>query len=161
MKKLTLTLLAGAALAVLAAVPVLAQNTPQNSQAQQQNTPQASQPQNSQQQAGQQQGQNQQQASSQSISPQQLGRNGVRQVQQALQKSGFKAGRADGIWGRNTRMALKDFQRSKGIQGSGKLNQKTLSDLGVNIASNENTGSRNGNSNGNMSQPQNQNQNQQ
>jgi hypothetical protein len=161
MKKLTLTLLASAALAAPSVVPVMAQNTPQNSQAQQQNTPQASQPQNSQQQAVQQQGQNQQQASNQSISPQQLGRNGVRQVQRALQKSGFKAGRADGIWGRNSRMALKDFQRSKGIQGNGQLNKKTLSDLGVNVASNENTGNQNGNSNGNMSQPQNQNQNRQ
>jgi opacity protein-like surface antigen len=163
MKKLTLTLLAGAALAMPAILPAAAQNAPQNQQpqAQQQNNgqanqQQANQPDQNQQQANQaDQNQNQPQASNQAISPNKLGRNGVRQVQQALAKKGFHAGRADGIWGRDTRTALKDFQKSKGIQnGKGQLNKQTLSDLGVNIASNDQ------NQNGNNSPSPNQNQNQ-
>ncbi len=160
MKKLTLTLLAGAALAmpalVPALVPALAQNAPQNQQPQNQQ-PQAQQKngQANQQQANQPaQNQNQQQASNQSISPNKLGHNGVRQVQQALAKKGFHTGRADGIWGRDTRTALRDFQKSKGIQSHGQLNKQTLSDLGVNIASNES------NQNGNNNPSPNQNQNQ-
>jgi peptidoglycan hydrolase-like protein with peptidoglycan-binding domain len=144
MKTLTLTLLAGAALAVPAVVPATAQNAPQSQQ------PQAQQPntqQPNQQQANQNQGQNQQ-ASTQRISPRQLGRNGVRQVQQALDKSGFHAGRADGIFGRSTRTAVMDYQKSKGIHSNGQLNQQTLSDLGVKVASNENMGNQHNDQNG-------------
>lgn len=157
MKKLTLALLAGAALAMPAAVPVMAQNSPQKPQAQQQQ-PQGSMDTNQQQSKKKQsmqkpneqqsmqkpnEQQPDQQAANQRISPQQLGRDGVRQVQQALNKDGFKAGRDDGIWGPSTRTALNDFQKSKDIPGQGKLNQKTLSELGVNVASNENSGDQN------------------
>jgi peptidoglycan hydrolase-like protein with peptidoglycan-binding domain len=146
MKKLTLTLLAGAALALPAAVPAMAQGSPQGSpqnqqpQAQQQSpqNTQANQPQSSQQQSS------DQQASNKPISPQQIGRNGVRQVQQALDKDGFHAGRADGIFGHHTQTAVNDFQKSKNIQGSGQLNQQTLSELGVNVASNQNPGNQDG-----------------
>jgi hypothetical protein len=127
MKKLTLTLLASAALVMPAMVPVMAQNTQQNQQPQAQQQPR--------QQSAQNQQNQQQQASNKTFSPRQLGRNGVKQVQQALDKDGFKAGNADGIWGRNTRSALEDFQKSKGIQSNGQLNQQTLSDLGVKVAS--------------------------
>lgn len=147
MKKLTPTLLASAALAMPAMVPAMAQN--QQPQAQQQNNTQQQPPE---QQANQNNGQeNQQQASNQPISTQQLGRSGVKKVQQALDKAGFNAGRQDGIAGSETKTALKDFQKSKGIQGSGQINQKTLSALGVNVASNENTGDQNsmGSQNGN------------
>jgi hypothetical protein len=154
MKKITLTLLASAALAMPAMIPAMAQNAPQTQQpqAQQQNGPQQNAQQPNQQQPNQQanqqnQGQNQQQASSRTISPRQLGRNGVREVQQALAKKGFHSGRADGIFGRDTRMALRSFQKSKGINSTGQLNKKTLSDLGVNVASNENNGNQNGNQN--------------
>jgi hypothetical protein len=153
MKKLTLTLLASAALAMPAVVPAVAQNTPQNQplQAQQPNNTQRP----NQQQANQPE-QNQPQASNQAVSPRQLGRTGVRQVQQALAKHGFHSGRADGIWGPDTQTAVRNFQKSKGIQSKGRLNQQTLSDLGVNIASND-MGNQNNNQNGN--QPSNQNQN--
>jgi peptidoglycan hydrolase-like protein with peptidoglycan-binding domain len=144
MKKLTLTLLAGAALAMPAVVPAMAQNSPQNQQPQAQQ--QQQQPQNSAQTNQQQSSQQQpnRQASNQPVTPRQIGRNGVRQVQQALDKDGFHAGRADGLWGRNTRTAIKDFQKSKNIQGNGRLNQQTLSELGVNVASNQTNGNQNG-----------------
>jgi peptidoglycan hydrolase-like protein with peptidoglycan-binding domain len=138
MKKLTLTLLAGAALAMPAAVPAMAQNGPQAQQPQaQQQQPKNQAPMNQQQSS---QPQPNQQAANQPVTPRQIGRSGVRQVQQALNKDGFHAGPTDGIYGRNTRTAVEDFQKSKKIQSNGQLNQQTLSQLGVNVASNQNSG---------------------
>jgi murein L,D-transpeptidase YcbB/YkuD len=163
MKRFTLTLLASAALAMPAMVPAMAQSNAQtqNNQAQQQSAQQqpneqppnqqanAQNGQRNQQQANEQNGQqqNQQQASNQPIQPRQLGRAGVRRVQQALDKDGFKAGRADGIYGHKTRTAVEDFQRSKGIQSHGQMNQQTLADLGVNPTNNQanQSGGQNGN----------------
>jgi hypothetical protein len=70
----------------------------------------------------------------QTISPKTLSRNDVRQVQQALDKNGFRVGRADGRWGPKTSNAMKQFQQSKKIQPNGQLDQQTLSDLGLNGA---------------------------
>jgi len=70
----------------------------------------------------------------QTISPNSLSRNEVRQVQQALEKNGFRAGPIDGRWGQKTSDALKHFQQSKNIQANGQLDQQTLSDLGLNGA---------------------------
>jgi hypothetical protein len=140
MKKLTLALLASAALALPAAIPAMAQNNHQARQPQAQQQQQK--PQNTAATKGQQPNQ---QASNRTVSPRQLGRNGVRKVQQALDNDGFHAGRADGIWGRNTRTALMHFQKSKDIKSNGQLNNKTLSDLGVKVASNQTFGSQNGN----------------
>lgn len=161
MKKLTLTLLAGAALAIPAVAPATAQNSPQSQQPQAQQNGQPQAQQNNTQQPNQQQAnepnQNGQQASSEAISPNQLGHNGVRKVQQALAKHGFHSGRADGIWGPGTRTALKDFQKSKGLPSKGRLNQQTLSDLGVNIAMND-TGNQNNDQNGSANPQPDQNQ---
>jgi peptidoglycan hydrolase-like protein with peptidoglycan-binding domain len=67
----------------------------------------------------------------QQISPQNLSRGKVRQVQQALDKNGFKAGPTDGRWGRETENAVKQFQQSKQIQANGQLDQQTVADLGL------------------------------
>jgi outer membrane biosynthesis protein TonB len=76
----------------------------------------------------------QKQASNQkTISPNSLNNSEVRQVQTALNKNGFKAGRADGIWGRHTRAALENFQKSKGMTSNGQLTQGTMAALGVNV----------------------------
>jgi peptidoglycan hydrolase-like protein with peptidoglycan-binding domain len=121
-------LLASAALALSGALPAMAQNTPANQ------PPQAQAPAQSQAQApAQSQGQNQQ-ASNQSIPSRQLGRRGVRRVQLALIKNGRLVGRADGVMGPKTRQALQSYQKSKGMQASGKIDQQTLSNLGVQIA---------------------------
>jgi hypothetical protein len=72
--------------------------------------------------------------SEQTISPTTLSRNDVRQVQQALDKNGFQVGRVDGRWGHKTSDAMKQFQQSKKIKANGQLDQKTLSDLGLNGA---------------------------
>ena len=56
----------------------------------------------------------------------------IRQVQQKLDQSGFKAGQADGVLGRETENALRDFQKQKGLQQTGRPDNETLSALGVN-----------------------------
>jgi peptidoglycan hydrolase-like protein with peptidoglycan-binding domain len=60
-----------------------------------------------------------------------LPRREIRQVQQALNKDGFKVGRADGRWGPETENAVKQFQQSKQIEPSGQLDQQTMADLGL------------------------------
>jgi peptidoglycan hydrolase-like protein with peptidoglycan-binding domain len=134
MRKFTLTLLASAALAVPTVVPAMAQTNPQTQPPMQH---QQAQPQPNRQVNRNNGPQNQQQAANQPVSPRQLGHSGVRQVQQALDKDGFRAGRADGIYGPETQAALKDFQKSKNIQSNGQLDRQTLSDLGVKMASNQ------------------------
>jgi peptidoglycan hydrolase-like protein with peptidoglycan-binding domain len=74
---------------------------------------------------------NQAAQNNQPISPQDLSRGKVRQVQQALDKEGYKAGPTDGRWGRETEDAVKQFQQSKQIQANGQLNQQTIADLGL------------------------------
>jgi peptidoglycan hydrolase-like protein with peptidoglycan-binding domain len=74
-------------------------------------------------------------ASMQSLAPNMLSRPQVRQIQQALDKNGFKAGRTDGIWGPETRSALMNFQKSKDIgAANGELNDETLAALELNPA---------------------------
>ena len=68
----------------------------------------------------------QQQASTtmQDINPNTLSRNQVQKIQQALDKSGFGAGRTDGIWGPETQAALQKFQKSKDMStANGQLDQ--------------------------------------
>lgn len=155
MRKLTLTLLASAALAMPAMVPAMAQSNPQtqpqhqnaqtmpNQQANQKSGQQNAAQQSNQQATRNNGQQNQQQAANEPISPRQLGHSGMRQVQKALDKDGFRAGRADGIYGPETQAALKDFQKSKNIQSNGRLDRQTLSDLGVKMASNQDMGNTN------------------
>jgi hypothetical protein len=80
-----------------------------------------------------QQGNKQQQSAenNQPIAPQNLSRSEIRQVQQALQKDGFHSGRADGRWGPETQSAVKQFQQSKQMEPTGKLDQQTVADLGL------------------------------
>ena len=84
MKKTTLIPLASAALALPAALPAMAQNTPASQSPQAQNSEQR---------------QNQQ-AANQPIPSKQLGRRGVRQMQQALNKSGHHVAVPTALWGR-------------------------------------------------------------
>jgi hypothetical protein len=71
---------------------------------------------------------------SQPIPPRNLSRGEIRQVQQALDKDGFKAGRVDGRWGHETESAVKQFQQSKQLPASGQLDQQTIADLGLNAS---------------------------
>ena len=73
----------------------------------------------------------QNQSNDQTMSPQNLPRREIRQVQQALDKDGFNAGRPDGRWGPETNGALKKFQQRKQLAASGQLDQQTITDLGL------------------------------
>ncbi len=73
----------------------------------------------------------------QPMSPAQLDRARVKQIQQALDQKGFNAGKTDGIWGPKSRSALRQFQRNKNLQANGKVDQSTLSALGVQFAGNQ------------------------
>ncbi len=62
----------------------------------------------------------------------QLSQSTMQDVQQQLQQQGFyRNGKVDGRWGPETRQAVEHFQRSKGMQVTGQLDQQTLDALGV------------------------------
>jgi hypothetical protein len=129
-----------ATVACLAATfPALAQGNPNGSPPQAKSHQQQSQTTGSNGQMGnqaQQQNSNQMQASNgqeRTIQPSSLSRREIREVQRNLNKSGFDAKRVDGIWGRETEAALRNFQQAKRLPGNGQLDQQTLSALGVNI----------------------------
>jgi peptidoglycan hydrolase-like protein with peptidoglycan-binding domain len=87
------------------------------------------------------QNQTQQQSSGQSgTQALNLNSDQIRQVQQKLDQSGFKAGQADGVLGRETENALRDFQKQKGLQQTGRPDNETLSALGMNGSAMQNVG---------------------
>jgi peptidoglycan hydrolase-like protein with peptidoglycan-binding domain len=55
---------------------------------------------------------------------------GIRTVQQALQKKGFDPGPIDGIMGPQTEQAVRKFQDAYGISTSGRIDNQTLYALG-------------------------------
>jgi len=61
--------------------------------------------------------------STQALSPQR-----VRNIQQALNDNGSNID-VDGVWGPNTRRALRDFQQSKGLDATGQLDRDTVAAL--------------------------------
>jgi peptidoglycan hydrolase-like protein with peptidoglycan-binding domain len=125
MHKLLIVTLATAALSIPAAAQGPAQNSPRSPSAQ------SAQPQQSGQQS--QSGSNQA-AQNETIAPRDLSAQQIKQLQQALNQKGMHAGKTDGKWGRETRAALEKFQKQQGMQANGRLDQQTLSDLGVNVA---------------------------
>ena len=54
-------------------------------------------------------------------------------VQQALKEKGHDPGPVDGILGPSTRAALQAFQKSEGLDPSGRLDRGTLEKLGVQL----------------------------
>lgn len=55
----------------------------------------------------------------------------IRQAQMQLNKRGFNAGPQDGVWGPETESAIREFQRSRGLEVTGRLNDRTMKELGV------------------------------
>jgi len=53
----------------------------------------------------------------------------IRAAQQQLQAAGFTPGPVDGVMDDQTRTALREFQRSRGLQETGQLDQETRSSL--------------------------------
>lgn len=138
MQKTSLMLFASAVLTLPGGLAAMAQGTstyqapsPVQPQIQSPGQPQVQSPEQPQMQSPvQPQADNQQAAAGQSIPSKQLGRSGVRQMQQALNKNGQHV-RADGVVGPQTRQALQSYQKSKGMPANGRINQQTLADLGV------------------------------
>jgi peptidoglycan hydrolase-like protein with peptidoglycan-binding domain len=46
-------------------------------------------------------------------------------VQQRLNELGFDAGHVDGFWGPNTQAAIRNFQDSRGLNVTGRIDEKT------------------------------------
>jgi peptidoglycan hydrolase-like protein with peptidoglycan-binding domain len=55
----------------------------------------------------------------------------IRLIQQALKTRGFQSGAVDGVWGKRTEDALREFQRSEGLEPVGEPEVHTLSALGL------------------------------
>ena len=131
-------LLASAACFVLALPAVAAQNSPQRANGaaptQQQNQSKNTRMNQAQSSNGSQTNANNNQRQAQAeIRPSSLNKQEIEQVQTNLNKAGFNAKRVDGIWGRETSDALRNFQQAKHLPGNGELNQQTLAALDVNI----------------------------
>jgi len=67
--------------------------------------------------------------------PLQAGPVAIRALQRELAQKGHEAGAVDGMWGENTRQALRDFQKDKDLEPTGTLTLPTLSALGIEVAS--------------------------
>jgi hypothetical protein len=55
----------------------------------------------------------------------------LKQVQYYLMERGYDCGDADGLYGKKTRAAIRDFQRDNKLKQSGKLNMVTLKAMGL------------------------------
>ena len=129
MNKIAIALLATTVLGTPAVLA--ASNNQQHPQGQQMQQSRSQSGQNAKDRQGPQSAQQQSAENSQPISSQNLSRSQLRRVQQALDKEGFKAGRADGRWGHETQSAVKQFQQSKQLRATGQLDQQTVADLGL------------------------------
>lgn len=58
-----------------------------------------------------------------------MGTRSVREIQQALKDKGFDPGRIDGVWGRKTIAAVKQFQSKQGLTADGIVGPKTKTAL--------------------------------
>lgn len=67
--------------------------------------------------------------------PLQAGPVAIRALQRELGKQGHEAGAIDGVWGDNTRQALRDFQQQHDLETTGTLTLPTLAALGVDVTS--------------------------
>ena len=65
----------------------------------------------------------------------------VKEVQAALKNKGMDPGPEDGVLGPKTQSALREFQKSNSLQATGRIDEKTASALGVNVATSGSSGS--------------------
>jgi peptidoglycan hydrolase-like protein with peptidoglycan-binding domain len=55
----------------------------------------------------------------------------IKEIQEALAKSGHYSGEPTGKWDATSKAALKSFQEANGLKATGKLNARTLQILGL------------------------------
>jgi len=65
----------------------------------------------------------------------------IRRVQQALNEKGHHLGKADGVIGPRTVRALREFQRERGIETTGRIDDRTTAALNVPSLGNRQAGS--------------------
>ena len=53
----------------------------------------------------------------------------IKDIQRELKKQGFNPGPPNGVWGRPTIGALKDFQKARGLEADGVLTTETVDAL--------------------------------
>jgi peptidoglycan hydrolase-like protein with peptidoglycan-binding domain len=58
----------------------------------------------------------------------------IRALQRELSRDGHDAGAVDGVWGENTRQALRSYQKEHSLEQTGTLTLPTLAALGIEIA---------------------------
>lgn len=58
----------------------------------------------------------------------------MKDIQQALKNAGYYNGRVDGIKGKGTRRAIKDFQKTSGLKADGVVGSKTWDLLSVHLS---------------------------
>jgi hypothetical protein len=75
-----------------------------------------------------------------------LSRDELRQVQMFLKEKGFDVGTVDGVLGPRTRNALLAFQRRQGLEVTGKIDQPTMTALGMSNPAGSTTGQSGGGS---------------
>jgi Putative peptidoglycan binding domain len=80
-------------------------------------------------------GQNQQATATSAAGPVNLTREQLQQAQTLLNEKGFNVGDVDGVLGPRTRRAVMAFQRQRGLEPSGQIDQQTATALGLSIAS--------------------------
>lgn len=68
----------------------------------------------------------------------------VKEVQAALKSKGMDPGPEDGMMGPKTQAALREFQKSNNLQATGRIDEKTASALGVEMAGASSMGSSSG-----------------
>ena len=68
----------------------------------------------------------------------------VKEVQAALKSKGMDPGPEDGVMGPKTQAALREFQKSNSLQATGRIDEKTASALGIDVASSSSSGSSSG-----------------
>jgi hypothetical protein len=61
----------------------------------------------------------------------------VKEVQAALKSKGMDPGPEDGVLGRKTQQAIREFQKSNNLQATGRIDDKTASALGVDVSSSD------------------------
>ena len=58
-----------------------------------------------------------------------LSTNMVQRIQTRLQQQGLYRGKVDGVWGPETRTAVRDFQQAHGLRPTGLIDSQTMADL--------------------------------
>jgi len=69
-----------------------------------------------------------------------LSRDEIRSLQQALNDRGHNIA-VDGVWGQNTRNALREFQQSQGMDATGRPDQRTMAALNIDTGQRTGAGS--------------------